>query len=455
MTTEYEQLVAKQRGELTSALLGHVKRTRWSADRIHNERVRGLRQLLSAAIEGSAFHRARLGDLDVESFTEADLRQLPTMSKADVMANFDDVVTDPRFTLAAVDDHIESITRDAYMLATHRAFPTGGSSGRRGVFLYGWDEWVTLLAMANRWLLVRSLRAERSEEYRSVAIFAGGATHISGAFQDFLYAGSDSTSRISASAPADEIVTYLNELQPERLMTYPSTLRMLVQRAEMGDLHVTPVEIHTSGEYLSPTLRDEVHATWGVSVFDYWGTTEGVYAFPCGVDTSMHLPDDLVIVEPVDVDGTAVAMGEPAAKILITRLYNTTQPLIRYEIADAMTVTTGICACGSAHSRLSDLRGRTSDLFAYPDGTVLTSLAVPFDPLEIDRAVIDYQVIQTERGARIIVFCAQPPDLDALHAHLIAALETAGLRSPEISITVEPQLDRLASGKLRRWVPMN
>jgi len=53
------------------------------------------------------------------------------------------------------------------------------------------------------------------------------------------------------------------------------------------------------------------------------------------------------------------------------------------------------------------------------------------------------------------VFCAQPPDLDALHAHLIAALETAGLRSPEISITVEPQLDRLASGKLRRWVPMN
>jgi len=78
----------------------------------------------------------------------------------------------------------------------------------------------------------------------------------------------------------------------------------------------------------------------------------------------MHLPDDLAIIEPVDRYGNVVAPGQPADKVLLTNLYNRTQPLIRYEITDAMTVVAGTCECGCA----------TGESPTWPGGPMASSL---------------------------------------------------------------------------------
>ncbi|HUC15648.1 MAG TPA: hypothetical protein VMS00_14455, partial [Acidimicrobiales bacterium] len=51
----YEDLLARQRGDYTSALLGGFRRLRWSADRLAAERQKRLRELLSWSVERSAF----------------------------------------------------------------------------------------------------------------------------------------------------------------------------------------------------------------------------------------------------------------------------------------------------------------------------------------------------------------------------------------------------------------
>jgi len=451
----YDKLLREQRSEFTGSLLRHVKRLQWSAEQINAERERRLSDLLAYSMKHSLFHRDRLSSFDIGTITVSNLSELPSMTKNDLMNNFDTIVTDQRLSLELANDHIESLTSDAYLLDQYRVLSTSGSSGRRGVFVYGWSDWLTFTAMAYRWLVRRNLDAGRPRDLVTVDILAGTASHVSGSLQDFFQAGHSEVGRITAGMPTDEIVSRLNEAEPESITTYPSTLRMLVDRQRSGELRIAPLEISTTGEHLPNSLRAEVLEIWGITVYDYWAITEGAFAFPCRLDAGMHLPDDLVIVEPVDSDGTPVPAGTPAAKILITNLYNKTQPLIRYEVPDSLTLLTEPCACGRACSRITDLRGRLSDSFTYSDGTELSHLPVVFDPLERSRDVIDFQVRQTRGGAHVIVYSSGAPDMSEFQRQLVESLEAAGLRDAEITIEVQREMALLRSGKLRHFIPLS
>ena len=51
-----------------------------------------LRALLLHAMEHSPWHRERLSRIDLDVVSETDLEALPTMTKTDLMDNFDDIV---------------------------------------------------------------------------------------------------------------------------------------------------------------------------------------------------------------------------------------------------------------------------------------------------------------------------------------------------------------------------
>lgn len=106
----------------------HLARLSWSPDQIKAERQRALRETLAFAKARSPWHAERLKDIDAETFTEADVGRLPTMSKANVMSNWDHVVTDRRLTLAECNDHItpklEGKTKDYYYLDDYLVIAT-------------------------------------------------------------------------------------------------------------------------------------------------------------------------------------------------------------------------------------------------------------------------------------------------------------------------------------------
>jgi len=62
------------------------------------------------------------------------------MTKDDLMANWDRVVTDRRLTLDLVEGHLAALESDAYLFDQVHAVASGGSTGRRGIFVYGWRE---------------------------------------------------------------------------------------------------------------------------------------------------------------------------------------------------------------------------------------------------------------------------------------------------------------------------
>jgi len=450
-SANYEELQRQHRADAQSLLPEYVDRLSWPADRLHRERQERVRELVQVARARSPWHRRRLADIDPQRLTEADLHDIPPMTKADLMDNWDEIATDHRLSLDLVNAHLERIESDEYLLGQYHAVASGGSSGRRGVFVYDWEGWMGVYLNVAR--LSQQQRPEAGARTSASALLAAEkATHISSAYiQTFMDAST--FHRIPVTRPIEQIVDELNCLQPTVLAGYPSALFVLVHEARAGRLDIAPSWISGTAEPLLPEIRAALEETWGVPVGNAWGCSEGARATSCGRGRGMHLCDDLVIVEPVDQQGRPVPPGVPSAKVYLTNLFNRALPLIRYELEDEMTFLDEPCPCGSAHRRIDDIQGRLDDLFRYADG-VQVHPHLFRSALGRQRSILEYQVRQTERGADIAVHCVGALDTAELHREITAGLTASGLERADLSIRAVNGLERLRTGKLKRFVPL-
>ncbi len=432
-----------------------IERLEWSADQLAAHRLRQLRAIVAHAIVRSPWHHERLAGVDLVHLDEDSLRELPTMTKRDLMDNFDRIVTDPRLTLARVNAHFETIEESGYLFDRYTAITSGGSSGERGVFLYDWEAWATFWLGCFRYLL-RAKQSDRELAGRPVKIawvMAGHFTHATAALGRTFANPNVVSYRFPVTLPVGEIVDGLNEVQPDFVNAYPSALHLLSFEAQAGRLRISPRRVQSAAEPLLPEIRAAAEAAWGMRVGNLYGTSEGGgVATPCD-ERRTHLSEDLMIVEPVDADGRPVAPGEPAAKIYLTNLYNRAMPLIRYEITDEVTVLREPCPCGSAHRCVADIYGRLDDTFFYEGRPAHPHLFRT--ALGRRERIVEYQVRQTPAGADIAVRCQAPVDLDELAREIEDGLLRLGLEAPEVTVGAVAQLERTnGPAKLRRFVAL-
>jgi len=443
----------QHRTDVAAGVFSHARRLRWSADKLEIERQRALRSLLTRAIANSPFHANRLVGIDPAEFTEAQLPSLPVMTKQDMMAGFDGIVTDPRLTFEVIERHLATVDEgvDDYLFDRYRVIVSSGSSGLRGCYVYDWDEWTTLGLMATRSRLTMLDGSPRPPGSATANLFGSGATTLSSAMRSFLARPADPYLHLPMSTAIPELVDVLNAAQPMVVQAYPSALDLLALEARSDRLRIAPRFVESGGELLTERTRADIREVWGTEIDDCWGLSEGIYAFSCPAGTGMHLPDDLIIVEPVDVDGIPVQSGAPAAKVYITNLYNHTQPLIRFEVSDALTVVEGPCVCGSAHRRIEGLVGRNDVVFEYGDGVRAYPIVLAFAIGE-ERGLIEYQVQQTSRGVTIRAVAEATFDARRLVDRAGSVLRLAGLADPVVTVELVDHIDRLPSGKLRQFI---
>ena len=455
MNNTQEREVSRQqhRSDVAAGIFSHARRLRWSAAKLEIERQRALRSLLAFAVGHSPFHADRLVGTDPAEFTEVQLSTLPVMTKKDMMAGFDGVVTDRRLTTDVIERHLTSVDEggDDYLFERYRVITSSGSSGLRGWYAYDWDEWTTLGLMASRSRLTMVDGSPRPPGSATVNLLGSGATTLSSAMSSFLAAADEPFIHLPMSTAIPELVDALNAAQPMVVQAYPSALDLMVREAKSDRLHIAPRYVESGGELLTERTRADIREVWGTEIDDCWGLSEGIYAFSCPAGTGMHLPDDLIIVEPIDVDGNPVQSGVPAAKVYITNLYNHTQPLIRFEVNDALTVVEGPCACGSAHRRIEGLTGRNDVVFGYGSGIRIYPMVLGL-AIEKERGLIEYQAQQTPRG--VIIRAVVEPDLGTrqLLDRAEGVLRVAGLIDPEVTVELVDHIDRLPSGKLCQFI---
>lgn len=449
----YERRRAAHLHAARAALEDHIARVDWPRERIERYQTERLRALLAHARERSPFHATRLRDIDPSSVTEAELVRIPPMVKQEAQDEWDAIVTVPGLDRAEAECVLAEQSWFSYTPSGDQVFSSGGSSGVRGVYVWGWETFVTLACLAWR----MQARAERCLPPTGVAprlavLEAGEPPHASTPLFDVPTTVQMDSVVIPAGAPFDQVLAAVADARPTHLVGYASVIGRLARAAIAGELDIHPVRVSTNSEPLNEDDRDAIRTAWDAPIHNLWGSTEiGVQAVGCAQGAGLHVCEDEVVLERVDDSGRAVAPEQAAARTLATGLANWTFPFIRYDLADQVTMLPGRCPCGSSLVRVADIEGRRDDDFRYGTHTIPASAFRHV--LGADSAIVEYQVRQTRRGADVLVVGAR--DVTGVKLSLAQSLKRLGLADPELNVTEVAQIERhAATGKLKRFIAL-
>ncbi len=419
-----------------------------------------LARLLDWTGRHSAFYRERWGR---HGGHERHLAALPAVRKAELMARFDDWVTDPAVTRAGVEAFVADASRVGRpYLGRYAVFSSSGTTGVPGLLVHDADALAVydalgatrLGALAPAWNWRLPLSGMR------FALVAATGGHFAGvaewerlrALNPWFHANA----RVfPVGLPLTELCARLEDFRPTVVASYATVLRALAGEKEAGRLALAPQALWYGGEWLAPGARRHVERAFGCRVAGDYGASEFLnIACECG-HGALHLNDDWVILEPVDERGRAVPPDEPSCTVLLTHLANRVQPLVRYELGDSVTLASRPCPCGSPFPVIR-VDGRRDELLRVrgAGGREATIL-----PMALTTAIEEatgehrFQVVQAGSGelrARVEPEAHGRGAGARVKAALVAFLASQGLAGVRVRVEAGPVRANPASGKFRQ-----
>ena len=280
-------------------------------------------------------------------------------------------------------------------------------------------------------------------------VLAASPVHASG-FGTATASGPVRFVSVPATLPIAEAVERLNGLQPLALMGYPTRLAQLAREQMLGRLTIAPRSVTSTSEQLTADDRTTITAAFGVPVIDMFASTEGLVGHSDPGGSVLTFATDMCIVELVDAENRPLADGTASTRVLVTNLYNLTQPLIRYELTDRFVRYPMLP--GSGHLR-AEVDGRADDVFRY-DGVEVHPLVIATAMVKTPR-VLDNQVRQTARGVDVAVVTEGPIEMVRLAEAIEDGLRRVGLASPLATVREVASIPRHPqTGKTRRFIPL-
>jgi putative adenylate-forming enzyme len=167
---------------------------------------------------------------------------------------------------------------------------------------------------------------------------------------------------ISQLNPIEEIIRQLQTIKPNIISAPPSMLKIIAQEVEAQRLVVAPKRLVSYAEVLYPDVKIYLQKIFNCPIREIYKCTEGPIAISCR-QGSLHLNEDLVAVETLNSDGSVTPPGQPCQKLIVTDLHKTSQPIIRYELNDIVTISRHKCSCGSNFRVIENIQGRADDMF--------------------------------------------------------------------------------------------
>jgi putative adenylate-forming enzyme len=431
------------RPERVTALAHELEpRDRWSRDQLLAYQRDRLEALLRHAAAASPYYREALGPSPEAHWLE----QLPILTKAALMEQFDRIVTDPALSRAGLEGTVADGGRALYR-GEYRVFATSGTTGESGLFVYSREEFAQWAAVVLHVLEQAGVRPEA----RLAAIGAPSPLHISrGLIESSARARPGPTPTLHATTPLPELVETLHEFRPEAIVTYSSIAGLLAEQQLEGALQIAPETAVVTGEVLTEQAERHIRDAWGIAPTQLYASTE-VPAIACARqgEPALVVREDHVIVEVVDEENRPLPPGALGHKVLVTNLVNRALPLIRYELSDAVELAEGHGAPGMPFRRIARVDGRSDDILRFPGtsgrGEVLVHPHVLRAAFTTFHQVRQYQLDHDERRLHAVVVLngsAAPDTPSRIRAALRSALERTGAVPPAIEVEQVERIDR-------------
>ena len=428
-----------------------------------------LARLVEVAADSSPIYRERLPQ---DSLKNIPLENLPIIGKNELMARFDDWVTDPQLKLADLRAFVADPARvGASYLSKYLVWESSGTGHCPGVFVQDVsamsvydalealrrsiprpvERWVDPFLVAERVAFVGAIGGH----FASV-VSMRRLTQINPMF-------AKTVRFFSILDPLEVLINQLNEFAPTVLATYPTVAALVADAAMRGDLHFRPKEVWSGGETLSTSARKHVESALDCTMLNNYGSSEFLsMGWECS-QGHMHANTDWMILEPIDERGRPTPVGEASHSTLLTNLANCVQPLIRYDLGDQITFHPEPCKCGVTLPVIR-VKGRCDEplVMAGLQGRPVTLLPLALTTvLEDDAGVFDFQLIQRDDRTLLLRLGLQNEigglaDGVAERCRLVLLnfAHLQGLAPISVVVETEQAIPRGRSGKAKRIVAM-
>ena len=390
---------------LLRCMLDQHQAQRFDDGAIARHQDRRLRQLLRHVWAKSRFYRRYYQehgvDLSGDRADQVKIQDLPPIDKRLVMDNFDDLVCDPALSRDRLEQFIgQPENRGRAYRGRWQVIHTSGSSGTIGIFVYGPNDWDMLRAIIMARVTRTRFRTRRTKlayigavdgNYAGISLVRGAPGLL---FQQ---------AHLSVNAPLAAVVDQVNAFQPEILSGYSSGVHLLAVEQIQGRIAIRPRAVFCSADPLTTVFRENIKQAFRVDPVNYYAASESIaMAAQCSVRHGLHLFSDWHCFEVLDRDLRPAGPGQSGA-LVMTNLYNYTQPLIRYRTHDELVLDPEPCLCGSRYPTIRNIAGREEEFlwFRKPDGAL--EFIHPIVLIEFYAyGLVKFQFVQPQRNSLLM-----------------------------------------------------
>ena len=423
-----------------------------------------VRDLIAYARTYSPFYRRLCEALPAET---VGLQAIPPVTRRQLMASFDEVVTDPAVTRAGVEALVADREADGRTyLGRYQVWTSSGGTAEPRIFVHderalaiyravslmrGWLPWMT---PSRLWAILRNGDRVASVigtggRFPTIELLKHQQRHRPWPFNRFRV--------FSAQLPVSQLVDGLNAFRPAELIGYPSVLTSLAHEQAAGRLRIRPALVGSGGEWLGLDNRRFIEAAFGCSIRENYGAAE----FPQSIwdcrRGRLHVAADWLVLEPVDERYDPVPPGRESHTVLVTNLANRVMPIIRYDVGDSVMVYPDQCPCGSPLPAIQ-VAGRQDDVLVLPGPTGEPVRLIPITigmALQRTPGLRRFQIVQTgETRLRLRLEiepgASAPVVWEKATGRLREFLAERSLTEVQIELSPDPPGIDPRSGKFRR-----
>ena len=404
------------------------KRVGWSNDRIQEFRNNRLQTFVRYAANTVPYYRLKFQEWGVDplSITSLmDLHRLPVLTKQDVQGRAEEFIS------------------DAIPVSSRLLMHTSGTTGG------GLRFFSTLDAQQEQWAVWWRYRRWHGISLGTWCGYFGGRSVVPVSQSDppfwrinlpgrqILFSG------YHMSPPTmNSYVAELRKRKPLWLHGYPSLLSLLANHLleERQTLGYDMKFVTTGAENLLPGQVEAMERAFGVHPRQHYGMAEAVANFSECENGRLHVDEDFAATEFLPIEGSN------SYRIVGTNITNFATPLLRYEVGDTVTLSSGSCSCGRPGRIVDSVDGRLEDYVTLRNGARLGRMDHVFkDMVQIREAQL-FQERPGEIEIRIVRNKEYSPEDES---RLLREFKKRVGEDCQLSVRYLDSLDRTKSGKLR------
>ncbi|PYN68100.1 MAG: phenylacetate--CoA ligase [Candidatus Rokuibacteriota bacterium] len=336
-----------------------------------------LRETIGWAVERVAFHRERLGGVEVRRLD--DLARLPFVRKTDLR------------------DHYPVGLFAVELGEVARLHASSGTKGKPTIVGYTAGDLETWReVMARVMTAAGARRGDLLQIAFGYGLFTGGLGFHDGAER----IGMTVVPVSSGNTARHRLL--LQDLAPAGICGTPSFVLHIAESlaAEGGNARALGLRYGMFGaEPWTEGMRASLERTLGCPAYDIYGLSEIIgpgVAGECEVRDGLHVQDDHFLPEVIDPATEQVVGPGREGELVLTTLTKRALPLVRYRTGDITTLTDAPCPCGRTSMRMARVRGRSDDMLVIK-GVNLYPSEVEGTLLAIEELVPHYQLVVDRR----------------------------------------------------------